>query len=350
MLNASAELLYDFWYVAAPSRELARGRVTTKTLLGQKILMGRDNAGKAFALRDFCPHRGIPLSYGTFDGEVIECCYHGWCFNTEGICTKVPTLTEDDTTDISRIKAMRYPCREEAGLVWVYVPAPKTRAPEELPDIPVLPGPANKHFWWVDSVHFPCDVDHAVIGLMDPSHGPFVHASWWWRSTRSIHRKQKQFEPTALGFKMSAHAPSKNSRAYKILGGTPVTEIAFSLPSLRTEHITVGNRHIVLVTALTPVDAQNTMLHQFMFTDITLINALRPLLKPFGKAFIRQDLEIVKKQQEGLAGEHPPLMLLGDADQQALWYYKIKKDYLAAKEQNIAFENRIPKKVLSWRS
>lgn len=342
--------LYSFWYVACPSDFIARGKMQTKMLLGQKIVFGRTNEGEVFALRDFCPHRGVPLSYGRFDGTEIECCYHGWCFNSAGKCTKIPSLTEEDNIDLSRIKATSYPCREEAGVIWVYVMPPKTKVPETLPPLPTLPGPADKQFYHVDSVVFPCDVDHAVIGLMDPSHGPYVHASWWWRSQRSMHLKQKKFAPTERGFKMVSHKPSSNSRAYKILGGEPITEIAFQLPSLRTEHITVGENHIVLLTALTPVDENSTELHQFMFTTIGFINLLRPILKSFGKIFIRQDLDIVKKQQEGLSGEHPSLMLLGDADQQALWYHKLKKTWLEAEANNQPFQNPLPEKTLRWRS
>ena len=345
-----SELLYSFWYVACPSSFVARGQMQTKAILGQKIVFGRTNEGEIFALRDFCPHRGVPLSYGKFDGAEIECCYHGWCFDKGGQCTKVPSLTEEDKVDISRIKATSYPCREQGGVVWVYVMPPKTKVPENLPPLPELPGLPEQQFYHVDSVLFPCDVDHAVIGLMDPSHGPFVHASWWWRSQRSMHVKHKKFAPTTLGFKMVSHKPSSNSRAYKILGGEPITEIAFMLPSLRTEHITIGKHHIVLLTALTPVDETRTELHQFMFTTIGFVNFLRPILKPFGKAFIRQDLDIVKKQQEGLAGENPSLMLLGDADQQALWYFKLKRTWLETTANNQPFQNPLPEKTLHWKS
>ncbi|MFW0778087.1 MAG: Rieske 2Fe-2S domain-containing protein [Rickettsiales bacterium] len=346
----STELIYNSWYVAAPSGKVARASMFPVTLLGQQLLLVRDNNGTVSALRDFCPHRGIPLRYGRYDGSEIECCYHGWCFASNGQCTKIPSLTDDDKVDISRVKAASFPCREENGVIWVYVLAPKTRTPETLPDLPELPGPENKPFYWVDSVNMPCNIDHAVIGLMDPSHGPYVHASWWWRSQRSMHVKQKQFAPTKLGFRMVAHKPSSNSRAYKILGGEPVTEIAFQLPSLRTEHITIGNNHIVLLTALTPTDEGSTTLHQFIFTNIRFVKMLLPILKPFGKAFIQQDVRIVEKQQEGLRGEHPALMLLGDADQQALWYHKIKREYLQSQAQNVAFENPLKEKLLRWRS
>jgi len=369
---SNADFLYNLWYVAAAGGQVAVGKTLAKTVLGQQLLLGRDSRGEVFALRDFCPHRGVPLRYGTFDGETIECCYHGWCFNTAGQCTKIPTLLPDDPTDISRIKTQSFPCREVNGAIWVYIPAPKTRAPEVLPEIPAplpnpppqiggrgdadVPSPASQGrvregvYYHVDSVMFPCDMDHAVIGLMDPSHGPFVHASWWWRSKRSMHAKQKHFAPRGLGFAMVRHTPSKNSRAYKILGGQPSTEIAFQLPGLRTEHISIGERHIVLLTALTPVDGERTELHQFMYTNIGFLNLLKPFLRPFGKKFIQQDLEIVKKQQDGLVGDHPGLLLIGDADQQALWYYKLKKDYLESQANGLAFVNRVPEKTLRWQS
>lgn len=343
------DLLYDFWYVAAPSQTVKRGTTVPVTLLGQQVLLGRDNDGEVFALRDFCPHRGMPLRFGNFDGKQIECCYHGWCFDTKGACTSVPSLAPGEKTDISRIKVARYGCREVEGAIWVFVPKPGTRMPETLPEVPAMPGPA-KSWYWVDSVTLPCHIDHAVIGLMDPAHGPFVHASWWWRSKRSMHLKEKKFEPTERGFKMVSHKPSSNSRAYKILGGDRMTEIAFQLPGLRTEHIVIGEHHIVLLTALTPVDATTTVLHQFMFTTIGLLNALRPVLKPFGKAFIRQDLRVVTMQQEGLKPGHPALLLVGDADQQALWYYKLKKDWAASLENQTPFENRITAKTLRWYS
>jgi phenylpropionate dioxygenase-like ring-hydroxylating dioxygenase large terminal subunit len=344
-METNIPLLRDFWYVAAPAGALKPGGMLPVTLLGEQILLLRDKAGNVSALRDFCPHRGMPLRYGTFNGHEVQCCYHGWCFSTQGTCTKIPSLVEEKT-DISKIKTGTYPAQEKQGLVWVYVGDAK-----EIPPLPVLP--VDGDCLHVDSVHFPCDIDHAVIGLMDPSHGPFVHQSWWWRSGKSIHAKEKKFAPRHRGFCMVSHAPSSNSRAYRILGGAGQrsTEIEFQLPSLRSEHITIGKKYVYLLTALTPVDETNTVLHQFIATNITLARWLLPLLKPFGKAFIQQDLNVVKMQQEGLRQPNQPsLMLLGDADAQALWYYRLKKEWLAARDDARPFENPLKERVLRWRS
>ena len=344
-----SELIYNLWYVAGHGSEVAKGKTITRELLGHTILIGRDSKGEVFAMRDFCPHRGIPLRYGSFDGETIECCYHGWCFNTKGVCTSVPSLPPEDKTDITRIKAFSFPCREVNGLVWIFVPPLGARLPENIPEPPSAAVPLD--YILVETIQFPCNIDHAVIGLMDPSHGPFVHKSWWWRTKKSIHLKKKNFGPVGLGFRMLGHAPSSNSRAYKILGGKPVTEITFQLPGLRTEHIRIGEKkNILLLTALTPLGEDRTQLHQYIATDIGWVKKLLPLLMPFGKAFIKQDYDIVLKQQEGLKSTSTGLMLLGDADQQALWYFKLKKDMLAAQAQGVSFENRIPEKTLTWQS
>ena len=39
----------------------------------------------------------------------------------------------------------------------------------------------------------PVSVDHGIIGLMDPAHGPFVHQAWWWRCSAQHPRKEKRF-------------------------------------------------------------------------------------------------------------------------------------------------------------
>ena len=342
-MQNNTELLRDFWYVAAPAGALAKGGMLPVSLLGDELILLRDTSGSVSALKDFCPHRGMPLRHGRFDGCEVECCYHGWRFDMSGTCTTIPSNI-DQSQDTRKVRTGNFPCIEKDGLIWIYPGS------GDAPAVPTMPVAMPQGFTHVTSCTFPCHIDHAVIGLMDPAHGPFVHRSWWWRTARSIHAKTKQFAPRPFGFAMVSHKPSTNSRAYKILGGDRTTEIQFQLPGLRSEHITIGTREVLLLTALTPVDANTTILHQFAYTNIGLMRALFPLLKIFGRAFIAQDLDIVVKQQQGLKPGHPPLMLMGDADAQALWYYRLKKEALAASAETRAFENPLRERTLSWRS
>ena len=150
-------------------------------------------------MRDSCPHRGIPLSYGRFDGKAVECSYHGWRFDAcSGQCIEIPSLTSQDKLKVDRVFAGHYRVRRARRLrVGVHGTRRASRAPSRRnrPAAPKLATFSEKYKIMHLACDLPAHVDHGIIGLMDPAHGPFVHQSWFWRSRGSIHEKQKQFEP-----------------------------------------------------------------------------------------------------------------------------------------------------------
>src|SRR5213596_2214146 len=137
--QADAGFLWDFWYPAARSTEIRGQKLVTAMLLEVPLVLGRTSEGKVFAMRDSCPHRGIPLSYGRLDGKVVECSYHGWRFDAcSGQCVEIPSLTSQDKLRVDRVFAGHYLCEERDGYVWVYMTAPGGRATERLSDAPEL--------------------------------------------------------------------------------------------------------------------------------------------------------------------------------------------------------------------
>ncbi len=339
----------NIWYFAALSRDIKPDTMQAIVLAGHPINLGRRKDGKLFAISDICPHRAAPLSAGRIVGDVVECPYHGWQFDQEsGQCKLIPAICDHQKNPATGIKITTYPVRQNGQLIWIYLAAQKQSAaapPLDPPDIPL----AHLKPRVVKHMVLNCHVDHAVIGLMDPAHGPFVHGQWWWRSKKSIHEKAKAFKPIKHGFAMSAHKPSRNSLAYKILGGTPVTEIRFYLPGIRVEEITVGARTLLSLTTVTPIDSQTTKISQMFFSDHGVVKALSPFMGPFVKAFLHQDGHMVDLQQKGLAYD-PNLMLIDDADRQAKWYYMLKKEWASSYAQNRKFKNPVKEAVLHWRS
>ncbi len=79
--------LKNLWYFAMHGSFLKQGKLVGKQILGEKIVFGRDENNQPFALKDNCPHRGVPLSGGWYDGKELQCAYHGWKFNHKGACT-----------------------------------------------------------------------------------------------------------------------------------------------------------------------------------------------------------------------------------------------------------------------
>src|SRR6267143_3683060 len=139
-VREDAGFLWDFWYPAVQSSEIRGNRLVTAMLLEVPLVLGRTAEGRAFAMRDSCPHRGIPLSYGHFDGTTVECSYHGWRFDAcTARCLEIPSLTSQDKLKVERIFAGHYPCEERDGYVWVYMTGPGSRLPERVAPAPALP-------------------------------------------------------------------------------------------------------------------------------------------------------------------------------------------------------------------
>lgn len=344
--------LTDIWYLAALSGDLRPGRLQRVEMLGEPVMLGRSPKGEIFALRDVCPHRAAPLSAGRFQAdaaglESVQCPYHGWRFGRDGACAEIPSLTADQAMDISRIKVRRYPTTESQGLVFVWMGSTPVSQPDGPP--PLFPGVVGGRPKLVDRMVFDAHIDQAVVGLMDPAHGPYVHRQWWWRSTASMHDKEKRFEPREAGFAMVRHAPSSNSRAYAILGGRPETEITFRLPGLRWEHVTVGNRQVLSLTCLTPIDATRTQVTQIAWSDHPAFGVLRPFIAAGARAFLRQDAAMVTLQNQGLKYD-PTLLWIDDADRQAKWYQALRREWAASRREGRAFVNPVEPATLRWRS
>jgi phenylpropionate dioxygenase-like ring-hydroxylating dioxygenase large terminal subunit len=346
--------LYGLWYVACLSTELKPGRLARRELLGEPVLLGRNREGQVYALRDICPHRAAPLSAGRLarddaGAETVECPYHGWMFRTaDGTCSRIPSLVDDQAFDVGRIKVRAYPTAESQGLVWIYMgEGPRDPGPEGPP--PTFDGVVGGAPKLVERMIFESHLDHAVVGLMDPAHGPYVHQQWWWRSSASQHEKEKRFEPRELGFAMVRHAPSTNSRAYRILGGAPATEITFRLPGLRWEHVVVGDRQVLALTCLIPLTASRTEILQVVWSDHPVFSLLKPFIRAGVRRFLAQDGGMVNLQNLGLVYD-PALIWIDDADRQAKWYQQLKKAWISARQSGRPFVNPVEPAVLRWRS
>ena len=345
--------LWDFWYPAVRSAAIRGHQLVTAMLLEVPLVLGRTAQGHAFAMRDSCPHRGIPLSYGHFDGQTVECSYHGWRFEAcTAQCVEIPSLTSQDKLKVDRVFAGHYPCEERDGYVWVYMTAPGTRVPENVPAAPALPVFSKNYKSAQLACELPSHIDHGIIGLMDPAHGPFVHQSWFWRSRHSIHAKEKQFEPIPYGFRMSPHSPSSNSAPYQLLrkmtGEGVTTTIDFVLPNMRLEEIHSGKLWFSSRATVTPIRRDLCRIDFVAAWNLFFLPVF--LFRWFGKTFLRQDQQTMIRQAEGLKYD-PHLMLIDDADRPAKWYFALKANLLEARRTGSAMAHPMTGPVtLRWRS
>jgi phenylpropionate dioxygenase-like ring-hydroxylating dioxygenase large terminal subunit len=161
------------WYVAAKSVQVKANAPFGTQLLGRKIVLWRDTAGKAHALEDFCPHRGAPLSRGEVHEGNIACRYHGITLDGSGTILRVPAMPECILE--GRRATESYAVTESCDAVFVYMPSAEqpTAPPLVLP--PEFTDPAWTGFNC--SSAWNCNYRYALDNLADPMHGCYLHAN-----------------------------------------------------------------------------------------------------------------------------------------------------------------------------
>ncbi len=166
----AGEVLRRYWQPAALSDELAGNRpVVPVTLLGEKLVLFRDNDGELGLIGRHCPHRGADLCYGRREDNGLRCPFHGWHFDRNGQCVEQPGEPEGSQMH-KQIQTASYPVVERNGIVFAYMgPGEPPAFPNfdcfRAPDTHVF---AFKGLW-------ECNWLQAMEVGIDPAHASFLH-------------------------------------------------------------------------------------------------------------------------------------------------------------------------------
>jgi phenylpropionate dioxygenase-like ring-hydroxylating dioxygenase large terminal subunit len=162
-------VLVNDWHPVASIQQLAVRPVLGTRLLGEDIVVWQ-TGGQLYAWQDLCVHRGAKLSLGEVIDANLKCPYHGWTYNTEGHCTRIPA--HPDQTPPAKARTRTYLARERYGLVWVCLGQPSG-------DIPPFPEADQGGYGVAVCGPYPHIRAHGprlIENFLDAAHFPFVHA------------------------------------------------------------------------------------------------------------------------------------------------------------------------------
>jgi phenylpropionate dioxygenase-like ring-hydroxylating dioxygenase large terminal subunit len=159
-----------YWQPVALAEELPEGGAPVPVrLLGEDLVLFRDDAGRPGLLGIHCAHRGADLSYGRLEDGGLRCIYHGWLYDVSGRCLEQPGEPAGSTFH-ERIGQTAYPCVEVGGLIMTYM------GPGEPPLVPHYEFFAAPEGYRVTSKVFQdCNYLQGNEGNFDPSHLSFLH-------------------------------------------------------------------------------------------------------------------------------------------------------------------------------
>jgi phenylpropionate dioxygenase-like ring-hydroxylating dioxygenase large terminal subunit len=181
--QAAAAGFRGYWYPVCYSSQLT-GKPKQITLLGEKIVLIRDG-GTAYALKDRCPHRGVPLSEGNqqFPGT-ISCPYHGWTFDLATGELKAVITDGPESPICGKVTQPTYEVAERLGMVWVFVgdgedaPPIDDQLPEELVGNAAVVGSRIQSR--IGNWRFACE------NGFDEGHAKYLHRTSLWRLFKAM--------------------------------------------------------------------------------------------------------------------------------------------------------------------
>jgi phenylpropionate dioxygenase-like ring-hydroxylating dioxygenase large terminal subunit len=293
-VSAAAPALERGWFVAARS-----GAVTAQPqsvlLCGQPLVLVR-NAGVVWALEDRCPHRGAPLSAGCLSAKGLQCPYHGWTFDAEGICRDMPGWA-DAAAPAVRVPA--FAVIERDGLVWVSDQSSLRRG-RALPARITGLDPARQRFLWQGLWRAPVlDIQE---NFLDALHTHFIHPGLVRRSNarRDLRATLKVADD---GFVIDyAGQATQSGLLFRLFESARVGERAFysALGVAQLEYRYANGATIWITLCCTPRDEQST--HVFATLHVAGRWAPRWLVRwavwPLLRRVATQDQSILERVEQ----------------------------------------------------
>ncbi|WP_017298635.1 aromatic ring-hydroxylating oxygenase subunit alpha [Nodosilinea nodulosa] len=294
MLVTQHPVLRRFWYPVMPIADLADGPQSF-TLLGEPLVLWLTAEREPAVLRDRCCHRSAKLSIGIVENGCVRCPYHGWSYNSDGACTKVPQL--DSGAAIPKTyRVDAYLCEERYGYAWVC-----------LSDDPLLPLPAIAEADVPENRLIPqfyepwqCSGLRVMENSFDNAHFSIVHAESF-GVTEQPKPAKSEIVPLELGLKVTATVPVVNPPTQQKILNIPDSltvrevESTWYAPFSRTLKITYPNGLMHLIfTAATPVSDRTSQIVQFCIRNDREADASAESIIAFDRQVVNEDKVVLE--------------------------------------------------------
>jgi hypothetical protein len=230
--TAAGNLLRCYWQPAALVDELSGNRpVKPVRLLGEDLVIFKDDNGRYGLIGRHCPHRGTDLAFGRLEDGGLRCPFHGWLFDVAGKCLQTPAEPGDSNL-CGQIRHKAYPVQEKSGILFAYMGPGE---PPTLPDFDCFIAPESHTFAFKGMID--CNWLQSLEVGIDPVHTSFLHRFFHdedpsqgygkvFRDTsrdsdlpmsrimREVTRPRIEVEPTDFGFRLITLRPIDAQKAH----------------------------------------------------------------------------------------------------------------------------------------
>jgi 3-ketosteroid 9alpha-monooxygenase subunit A len=155
--------------LAAPFKD---GKPHTIEIFGSKLVVFQQADGSMAVLDGYCPHMGADLGTGTLIDGNVACAFHGWQWDGQGHCARVPYSPR-----VPRKAVMKsWPVCEQNQQLFVYNDPEENPPPPEVA-IPRIDAVMNGEClpWEWSNIVIPTNCRELIDNAADATHFYYVH-------------------------------------------------------------------------------------------------------------------------------------------------------------------------------
>ena len=161
------KLLLKDWYVICRKDEIEENKILLKYVFDQEIIIWKKKE-RIMAWENLCIHRGSRLSLGSINNGILKCAYHGWEYNQDAQCVKIPSQPDIKIPKKACVKS--YKVIEKMNMVWINLS-------KDTNDFVNIKEFNESNFNHVASGPYIMNASapRAIENFLDVAHFPFVH-------------------------------------------------------------------------------------------------------------------------------------------------------------------------------
>lgn len=257
----AGQLLRRYWHVIAAASEVCADKPKKKLrLLGEDLVLYRDQSGGYGLVGEHCSHRGASLYYGFIEEGGIRCPYHGWKYDAQGRCIEQP-FENPEAGFKERIRHTAYPVVKRSGLLFAYL-----GSPEKQPLLPkwdiLMRRDGVKKIEVCELLR--CNWLQAMENSVDPVHTYYLHSHNLKLKGNPDHVPFHYQKLSKINFELVIRPTWAGIQKQRVFARDDVPEEA-PHPLIFPNILFVPVRMGYAMHFRTPVDDYNTQVYQFRF-------------------------------------------------------------------------------------
>ncbi len=114
------EIFLRDWLCLARVEEIEKpGDYMTFRIMGEPVIVARNDAGEINAFANVCRHRGVEVTSGAGNLKEFSCPYHGWTYDLEGKLVGAPYMKEAEGFDPTSCRLK--PIQSALWAGWIFI-------------------------------------------------------------------------------------------------------------------------------------------------------------------------------------------------------------------------------------